>query len=107
MQRFSPWRVLSGTSKEILMSNALKNSTDVHTNVKRCISIAEELIDNPPGKYVGRFRGLSWLTAFYESKLHEIDKIRSKKERKETSRSSHKRKMRDEREEEEEGKRQR
>ncbi|KAF4654344.1 hypothetical protein FOZ61_004672 [Perkinsus olseni] len=100
MQRFSPWRMLSETSKEILMSNALKNSTDVHTNMKRCISIAEELIDNPPGKYVGRFRGLSWLTAFYESvrddMLHEIEKIRSKKERKEASRSSHKRKMRDE-----------
>ncbi|KAF4686399.1 hypothetical protein FOZ60_005321 [Perkinsus olseni] len=92
--------MLTETSKEILMSNALKNSTDVHTNMKRCISIAEELIDNPPGKYVGRFRGLSWLTAFYEGvrddMLHEIDKIKRKKERQEASRSSHKRKMRDE-----------
>ncbi|KAF4739740.1 hypothetical protein FOZ62_013223 [Perkinsus olseni] len=101
--------MLSETSKEILMSNALKNSTDVSTNMKRCINVAGELIDTPPGKYVGRFRGFSWLTGFHESDgmLHEIDKIRSKKERKETSRSSHKRKMRDEREEEEEGKRQR
>ncbi|KAF4759526.1 hypothetical protein FOZ63_005411 [Perkinsus olseni] len=100
MQRFSPWGMLTETSKEILMSNALKNSTDVHTNMKRCISIAEELIDNPPGKYVGRFRGLSWLTAFYEGvrddMLHEIDKIKRKRERQEASRSSHKRKMRDE-----------
>ncbi|KAF4714442.1 hypothetical protein FOZ63_014433 [Perkinsus olseni] len=100
MQRFSPWRMLSETSKEILMGNALKNSTDVHTNLKRCINVAGELIDNPPGKYVGRFRGLSWLTAFYEGvrdgMLHEIDKIKRKKERKEASRSSHKRKMRDE-----------
>ncbi|KAF4757081.1 hypothetical protein FOZ63_007217 [Perkinsus olseni] len=110
MQRFLPWRMLSETSKEILMRNALKNSTDVRTNMKRCINVAGELIDNPPGKYVGRFRGFSWLTAFYEDvrdgMLHEIDKIKRKKERKEASRSSDKRKMGDE-EEEEEGERKR